>query len=241
MLGLAELGFQASPAATRRPGYHPGLLLRIYLYRYLDQIQSSRRLERECGRNLELIWLAGRLKPGFKTIADFRKDNGPAIRKVCQQFVAPCRDINLLDGNLVATDSSRFKAVNAKAKNYTRGKLRQKLGVIDKAIERYLGELDHADEVFEQTGTVMPEARMERALRKLEHLQKEAIHNRSIEKRMDETSETQVSLSDPDARSMATTPRMLRVVVRRPWPRQPKVISSNGTSCFCRRPMQRQV
>lgn len=212
MLHLAELGFQTSPATTGRPGYHPGLMLRIYLYGYSNQIQSSRRLERECGRNLELIWLTGRLKPDFKTIADFRKDNGPAIRKVCQQFVALCRDINLLDGNLVAIDGSRFKAVNAKAKNYTRGKLRQKLGEIDKAIERYLGELDRADEVFEQTGTVMPEARMERALRKLAHLQKEALRYRSIEKRMDETGETQVSLSDPDARSMATTPRMPRVV-----------------------------
>ncbi|MEM9881270.1 MAG: IS1182 family transposase, partial [Pseudomonadota bacterium] len=200
------------PAATGRPGYHPGVMLRIYLYGYLNQIQSSRRLERECSRNLELIWLTGRLRPDFKTIADFRKDNGPAIRKVCQQFVALCRDINLLDGRLVAIDGSRFKAVNAKAKNYTRGKLRQKLSEIDAAIERYIGELDRADEVFKQTGGMMPEARMERALRKVEHLKKEAVRYRSIEKRMDETGETQVSLSDPDARSMATTPRMPRVV-----------------------------
>jgi transposase len=212
MLDLDLLGFDVEPEAMGRPGYHPGVMLRIYLYGYLNQVQSSRRLERECGRNLELIWLTGRLKPDFKTIADFRKNNGPAIRKVCQQFVALCRDIKLLDSDIVAIDGSRFKAVNAKAKNYTRGKLRQKLGEIDRAIERYLGELDRADEVFEQTGTVMPEARMERALRKLEHLQKEAARYRSIEKRMDETGETQVSLSDPDARSMATTPRMPRVV-----------------------------
>ena len=209
---LDLLGFDVEPEAMGRPGYHPGVMLRIYLYGYLNQVQSSRRLERECGRNLELIWLTGRLKPDFKTIADFRKNNGPAIRNVCQQFVALCRDIKLLDSDIVAIDGSRFKAVNAKAKNYTRGKLRQKLGEIDRAIERYLGELDRADEVFEQTGTVMPEARMERALRKLEHLQKEAARYRSIEKRMDETGETQVSLSDPDARSMATTPRMPRVV-----------------------------
>ena len=212
MLDLDLLGFDVEPEAMGRPGYHPGVMLRIYLYGYLNQVQSSRRLERECGRNLELIWLTGRLKPDFKTIADFRKNNGPAIRNVCQQFVALCRDIKLLDSDIVAIDGSRFKAVNAKAKNYTRGKLRQKLGEIDRAIERYLGELDRADEVFEQTGTVMPEARMERALRKLEHLQKEAARYRSIEKRMDETGETQVSLSDPDARSMATTPRMPRVV-----------------------------
>ena len=212
LLDLAALGFYAQPASTGRPGYHPGLMLRIYLYGYLNQVQSSRRLERECGRNLELIWLTGRLKPDFKTIADFRKDNGPAIRKVCQQFVALCRNIGLLDGDVVAIDGSRFKALNAKAKNYTRGKLRQKLGEIDKAIERYLGELDRADEVFEQTGTVLPAARMERTLRKLEHLQKEAVRYRSIEQRMDETGETQISLSDPDARSMATTARMPRIV-----------------------------
>jgi transposase len=151
MLDLAVLSFSVQPAATGRPGYHPGLMLRIYLYGYLNQVQSSRRLERECGRNLELIWLTGRLKPDFKTIADFRKDKGPAIRKVCQQFVALCRNMDLLDGDVVAIDGRRFKAVNSKAKNYTRGKLRQKLGEVDKAIERYLGELDRADEVFEQT------------------------------------------------------------------------------------------
>ena len=174
LLDFAALGFSAQPAATGRPGYHSGLIQRIYLCGYLNQIQSSRRLERECGRNLELIWLTGRLKPDFKTIADFRKDNGPAICKVCQQFVALCRSMNLLDGDVVAINGSRFKALNAKVKNYTRGKLRQKLGEIDKAIGRYLGELDRADEVFEQTGTVLPEARMERTLKMLEHLQKEA-------------------------------------------------------------------
>ncbi len=218
MLKLSELGFHATPAATGRPGYHPGLMLRIYLYGCLNQVQLSRRLERERGRNLELIWLTGRLKPGFKTIADFRKDNGPAIRKVCQQFVVLCRDINLLAGNLVAIDGSRFKAVNAKARNYMRGKLRQKLGEIDKAIEPFLGELDRADEVFEQTGTALPEERMDRAFRKLEHLQKEARRYRSIEKRMDETGETQVSLSDVDARPMATTRpacRALRITMCR--------------------------
>lgn len=120
--------------------------------------------------------------------------------------------MNLLDGDVVPIDGSRFKAVNAKAKNYTRGKLRQMLGEIDKAIERYLGELDRADEVFEQTGTVLPEARMERTLRKLDHLQREAVRYRSIEQRMDQTGETQVLLSDPDARSMATTARMPRIV-----------------------------
>ncbi|MEM9280016.1 MAG: IS1182 family transposase [Pseudomonadota bacterium] len=212
MLDLASLGFAVEPEATGRPGYHPGVMLRIYLYGYLNQVQSSRRLERECGRNLELIWLTGRLKPDFKTIADFRKDNGPAIRKVCQQFVALCRDIKLLDSDIVAIDGSRFKAVNAKAKNYTRGKLKQKLGEIDKAIALYLQDLDRADEALTKTGSTVPTSQIVRTSRKLAHLQTEKQRDRSIEERMDETGETQVSLSDPDAKSMATTARMPRVV-----------------------------
>ena len=212
MLDLAVLGFNSEPAVTGRPGYHPRLMLRIYLYGYLNQIQSSRRLERECGRNLELIWLTGRLKPDFKTIADFRKDNGPAIRNVCQQFVALCRDIKLLDSNIVAIDGSRFKAMNSKAKSFTLGKLKQKLGEIDKAIERYLMKLDRADEAMTKTGSTVPNSQIVRTSRKLARLQKESERYRSIEERMDATGETQVSLSDPDARAMATTARMPRIV-----------------------------
>jgi transposase len=212
MLDLGSLGFDVEPEATGRPGYRPSLMLRIYLYGYLNQVQSSRRLERECGRNLELIWLTGRLKPDFKTIADFRKDNGPAIRKVCQQFVALCRDIKLLDSDIVAIDGSRFKAVNSKAKNFTRGKLKQKLSEIDKAIERYLLDLDRADEALAKTGSTVPISQIVRTSRKLANLNKEAKRYRSVEERMDETGETQVSLSDPDAKSMATTARMPRVV-----------------------------
>ena len=212
MLDLGALGFGVEPEATGRPGYHPGVMLRIYLYGYLNQVQSSRRLERECGRNLELIWLTGRLKPDFKTIADFRKDNGPAIRKVCQQFVALCRDIRLLDSDIVAIDGSRFKAVNAKAKNYTRGKLKQKLGEIDKAIALYLRDLDRADEALAKTGSTVPISQIVRTSRKLANLNTEAKRYRAIEERMDATGETQVSLSDPDAKSMATTARMPRVV-----------------------------
>lgn len=212
MQDLASLGFNATPEATGRPGYHPGVMLRIYLYGYLNQVQSSRRLERECRRNLELIWLTGRLEPDFKTIADFRRDNGPAIRKVCQQFVALCRDIKLLDAGVVAIDGSRFKALNAKAKNFTREKLRRKLAEIDAGIDRYLAELDRADEVLEKTGSTVPTARLERAGRKLAHLRKQSVRFRAVEQRMDATGETQVSLSDPDARAMATTARMPRVV-----------------------------
>ncbi|MGI9355796.1 MAG: IS1182 family transposase [Rhizobiaceae bacterium] len=212
MLDLRALGFDTEPEVTGRPGYRPSLMLRIYLYGYLNQVQSSRRLERECGRNLELIWLTGRLKPDFKTIADFRKDNGPAIRKVCQQFVALCRDIKLLDSDVVAIDGSRFKAVNSKAKSFTREKLRRKLGEIDKAIERYLMELDRADEALAKTGSTVPITQIIRTSRKLAHLHKEAERYRSVEERMDATGETQVSLSDPDAKAMTTTARMPRVV-----------------------------
>jgi len=212
MLDLASLGFDVEPEVTGRLGYHPATMLKLYLYGYLNQVQSSRRLERECGRNLELIWLTGRLKPDFKTIADFRKDNGPAIRKVCQQFVALCRDIDLLDAEIVAIDGSKFKAVNAKARNYTREKLRRRLGEIDEAIARYLNELDRVDDVLSKTGMVMPEARIARAIKKLAHYKKEAATLRAVEERMDTTGETQVSLTDPDCRSMATTSKQPRVV-----------------------------
>jgi transposase len=212
MLDLAALGFNVEPEATGRPGYHPATMLKLYLYGYLNQVQSSRRLERECGRNLELIWLTGRLKPDFKTIADFRKDNGPAIRKVCQQFVALCRDIDLLDAEIVAIDGSKFKAVNAKARNYTREKLRRRLGEIDEAIARYLTELDRADDVLSKTGMTMPEARVARTIKKLAHYKKEAATLRAVEERMNTTGETQVSLTDPDCRSMATTSKQPRVV-----------------------------
>jgi len=161
------LGFDGvAPEATGRPGYHPATLLKIYLYGYLNQVQSSRRLERECGRNLELIWLTGRLAPDFKTIADFRRDNGPAIRKVCCRFVALCRDLHLLDGNAVAIDGSKFKAVNHREKNFTKDRLAKRIAAVESTMERYLEELDRADR--EQEG------------------------------------ETQISLTDPDARAMTS-------------------------------------
>jgi transposase len=212
MLDLAALGFDVEPKATGRPGYHPATMLKLYLYGYLNQVQSSRRLERECGRNLELIWLMGRLKPDFKTIADFRRDNGPAICKVCRQFIALCRDIDLLDASLVAIDGSKFKAVNAKAKSYTREKLKRRLGEIDAAIDRYMTELDRTDEVLAKTGMHPVEARLSRVFKKLAHYRKEARTLRAIERRMDSTGETQVSLTDPDCRAMATTSKQPRVV-----------------------------
>ena len=148
-LDLAELGFGGVvPEATGRPGYHPSTLLKIYLYGYLNQVQSSRRLERECGRNIELIWLTGRLVPDFKTIADFRKDNGPAIRRVCRQFIELCRRIHLLDHASVAIDGSKFKAVNARSKNFTREKMKRRMAAVDKSIARYLSDLDRASRLL---------------------------------------------------------------------------------------------
>lgn len=212
MLDLAALGFDVEPEETGRPGYHPATLLRIYLYGYLNQVQSSRRLERECARNLELIWLTGQLKPDFKTIADFRRDNGPAIRKVCREFIVLCRGLDLLDSSVVAIDGSKFKAVNAKARSFTQEKLRRRLGEIDAAIARYMAELDRADEVLAKTGMRPLDARLSRVIKKLAHYKKEADALRAVEQRMDATGETQVSLTDPDCRAMATTSKQPRVV-----------------------------
>ena len=137
-LDLAELGFGGvAPAATGRPSYHPSVLLKIYIYGYLNRIQSSRRLEREAQRNVELMWLTGRLAPDFKTIADFRHDNGKGIRNVCKRFVDMCRQLNLFSQAIVAIDGSKFKAVNNRVKNFTPHKLEQRMKQIDESIERY--------------------------------------------------------------------------------------------------------
>src|SRR5204863_1799594 len=145
-LDLTKLRFVGvDPEATGRPSYHPSALLKLYIYGYLNRVQSSRRLEREAGRNVEVMWLAGRLVPDHKTIADFRKDNGPAIRKVCAQFVALCREIGLLTKASVAIDGSKFKAVNNRDKNLTRAKMEHRLAQIDESVARYLSQLDTAD------------------------------------------------------------------------------------------------
>src|SRR5216117_4347301 len=145
-LDLAALGFSGmTPAVTGRPAYHPSTLLKIYLYGYLNRVQSSRRLEREAQRNIEVMWLTGRLVPDHKTIADFRRDNGPAIRKVCAQFVALCREIGLLTKASVAIDGSKFKAVNNRDKNFTRAKMERRLAQIEESVARYLHQLDSAD------------------------------------------------------------------------------------------------
>src|SRR5215813_11772275 len=145
-LDLATLGFEGVvPETTGRPAYHPATLLKIYLYGYLNRIPSSRRVERETQRNIELIWLTGRLMPDFKTIADFRKDNGEAIRKACREFVLLCRDLGLFEQAIVAIDGSKFKAVNNRDKNFTDTKLKKRMEQLEESIARYLAELDRAD------------------------------------------------------------------------------------------------
>src|SRR5437763_2984872 len=145
-LALGELGFEGvEPAETGRPAYHPSALLKLYIYGYLNRVQSSRRLEREAGRNVELMWLLGRLGPDHKTIADFRKDNGRAIRQVCARFVALCRQMGLLVGGTVVVDGSKFKAVNNRDRNFTHAKMARRLAQIEESIARYLHQLDSAD------------------------------------------------------------------------------------------------
>src|ERR1700737_2341480 len=144
-LELRELGFDGvNPAATGRPAYHPSAMLKLYIYGYLNRVQSSRRLEREAGRNVEVMWLTGRLAPDHKTIADFRKDNGPAIKKVCARFVELCRKMGLLAKASVAIDGSKFKAVNNRDKNFTRDKVERRRAQLEKSVARYLAQLDTA-------------------------------------------------------------------------------------------------
>jgi len=145
-LDLNKLGFAGmQPEATGRPAYHPSTMLKIYLYGYLNRIQSSRRLERETQRNVELMWLTGRLMPDFKTIANFRKDNGPAIRGACRQFIVLCRQLNLFSEAVVAVDGSKFKAVNNRDRNFTSAKVQKRMEQIEASINRYLSALDTAD------------------------------------------------------------------------------------------------
>jgi transposase len=168
-LDLGKLGFEGVvPEVTGRPSYHPSALLKLYIYGYLNRVQSSRRLEREAGRNLEVIWLLGRLVPDDKTIADFRKDNGSAIRKVCAQFVALCRDLGLLTKASVAIDGSKFKAVNNRDRNFTRAKVERRRAQLEESVARYLSQLDTADlqgavgGACGQDGTPQGEARQAR-------------------------------------------------------------------------------
>jgi transposase len=209
-LDLGELGFEGvEPAATGRPSYHPSVLLKLYIYGYLNRVQSSRRLEREAGRNLEVIWLLGRLVPDDKVIADFRKDNGSAIRKVCARFVELCRKMGLLTKAGVAIDGSKFKAVNNRDKNFTRNKVERRRKQLEESVARYLSQLDTADLQEPSEALAAKTAHLKEKLLKLDG---EMAKLAAIEKQMLASPDQQISLTDPDSRSMATSGRGSGVV-----------------------------
>ena len=208
-LDLAVLGFAGViPEATGRPSYHPVTLLKIYLYGYLNRVQSSRRLERETQRNIELMWLTGRLAPDFKTIADFRRDNGAAIRAVCSQFVVLCRQLGLFTRAVVAIDGSKFKAVNNRDKNFTVAKLGKRIEQVDASIARYLAALDRAD----REESDVAEVKSGRLKEKIAGLRRQMQSLKEMEQTVRDAPDQQVSLTDPDARSMATSGRGTGVV-----------------------------
>jgi transposase len=203
-LDLRALGFEGVvPEATGRPAYHPGALLKIYVYGYINQIASSRRLERETQRNVEMMWLTGRLTPDFKTIADFRKDNGPAIRASCRQFIALCRRLDLFTHAVAAIDGSKFKAVNARDKNFTKAKLKKRVEQVEASIERYMAALETADR---QEGEAA-QAKSVRLKEKIAALREQMQAFKALEPAVIAAPDQQISLSDPDARSMATSGR----------------------------------
>lgn len=199
-INLTGMGFKTQPAATGRPAYHPTTMLKLYVYGYLNRVQSSRRLEREAGRNVELMWLLGRLAPDFKTIADFRKNNTKPIRLICREFVQVCRKLNLFTDAFVAIDGSKFKAVNNRDKNYTQAKLKRRLNDIDKNINRYLEQIASAD----RQDDLAAKGKTERLETKITQLKKEIKQLNKIETQLLATSDKQISLTDPDSRSMIT-------------------------------------
>jgi len=209
-LDLAELGFDGvAPEATGRPSYHPAVLLKLYIYGYLNRVQSSRRLEREAGHNVEVMWLVGRLVPDHKTIADFRKDNGTAIRQVCARFVALCRAMGLLTQASVAIDGSKFKAVNNRDRNFTRAKMERRMAQIEESVARYLQQLDSADR---QEPSEALKTKTSRLKEKIEKLKAQMRRLAVLKADMLATADQQISLTDPDARSMATSGRGSGVV-----------------------------
>ena len=204
-LDLASLGFDgASREAAGRPAYHPAVLLKLYIYGYLNRVQSSRRLEREAGRNVEAMWLTGRLAPDHKTIANFRKENGPAIRKVCSQFVVLCRKMGLFTEAIVSIDGSKFKAVNNRDRNFTTNKMARRMAQIEDSVARYLQQLDSADR---QEPSLARETKTARLKDKIAILKQEMQRLATLEAQMLEAPDQQISLTDPDARSMKTSGR----------------------------------
>lgn len=198
-LNLSELGFlKAIPKETGRPPYDPGDLLRLYVYGYLNRTRSSRQLEREAGRNAELMWLMRKLRPDFKTIADFRKDNAQGIKKICREFTLWCKRLELFGGELVAIDGSKFGAVNSSKRNFTAKKLRRMLKEIDGKIDQYLKALDRQDQQEAGQRGLSPEQLKD----KIEQYQQRRTQYEQIKSNLEQSEESQVSLTDPESRSM---------------------------------------
>jgi len=195
-LDISGLGFKTEANDTGRPAYHATTMLKIYVYGYLNRVQSSRRLEREAQRNVELMWLVGRLAPDFKTISDFRKDNGEAIRLVCREFVMLCKKLKLLTNAFIAIDGSKFKAVNNRDRNFTRAKMKRRLAEVEASIDRYLDQLASADRAEPA------EDNTQRLEDKVAALKEEMARLKKLEVRMLEAPDKQLSQTDPDARSM---------------------------------------
>ena len=208
-LDLAELGFEGVQAAeTGRPSYHPTVLLKIYVYGYLNRVQSSRRLERECQRNLELMWLTGRLAPDFKTIADFRRDNGKGIRGACRRFVELCGTLKLFSQAAVAIDGSKFKAVNSRDRNFTPAKIEKRKQQIEESIQRYLDALESADRTH--PGEFV--AKTDRLKDKIKTLREQMRRMDGLKQQLDQQPDKQISLTDPDSRSMMSQAKGTGVV-----------------------------
>ena len=200
-LDLRALGFEAvDPSATGRPGYHPAVLLKLYIYGYLNAVPSSRRLEREAGRNVELMWLTERLAPDHKTIADFRKDHGAAIQRACAQFVMLCRELGLFSKAIVAIDGSKFKAVNSRDNNFTANKVEKRIEQTEVHIARYLTALERAD----RQGGEIAEEKTPRLKEKIERLRQRVEDLRAMGEALKAAPGGQVSLTDPDARAMSS-------------------------------------
>jgi transposase len=199
-LDLMSLGFKTEAADTGRPGYHPATMLKLYIYGYLNQVSTSRGLEREAQRNVEVMWLSGRLAPDFKTIADFRRDNGKPIQKVCRQFVVLCGKLKLFSDAFVAIDGSKFKALNNRDRNFTKAKMKRRLQQIDESIARYLMQMESLD----RQESALADDKSQRLSEKIEILKGEIAKLKKHEAAMLAAPDQQLSLTDPDARSMTT-------------------------------------
>jgi transposase len=200
-LKLFELGFTSvEPKATGRPAYHPRSMLKLYIYGYLNKVQSSRRLGREANRNLELMWLLDRLAPDFKTVADFRKDNGSAIKASCRQFMMICKQMNLFAESQIAIDGSRFKAVNNRDRNFTRAKVKRRIEAINTSLDRYLGQLAS----FDRQEQAIPKAKTENIHKQLESLERQMSEVKAIDALVNAAPDKQISLT---ARAMSTNAR----------------------------------